>query len=235
VAVTFWHRSFTFISNKSPTWYNNFSVYYPDVCLQLNMFRTFSPHHQELNDCSGSLWFYLRIVVLVVLCSWSGRPAGLFIELTWNLSSFDIFRYLSTLQRKNVILFGIKQLKALLYWIMEVFNLFSPKTHRAKKMYLWKNESLFKYVELSSEPILKRDSNRLNAELIPICHLLALLGAHHILQVSRIRVKFLSHTRMAKKTYSRKKLIKLFLFLRFRTFSMTLLKGYVRNEIFSGN
>jgi hypothetical protein len=32
-------------------------------------------HHQELIDCSGSLWFYLRIVVKVVLCSWSGRPA----------------------------------------------------------------------------------------------------------------------------------------------------------------
>jgi hypothetical protein len=30
--------------------------------------------------------------------------------------------------------------------------------------------------------------NPLNAELNPICHLLALLGAHHILQVSRIRV-----------------------------------------------
>jgi CRISPR/Cas system-associated endoribonuclease Cas2 len=29
----------------------------------------------------------------------------------------------------------------------------------------------------------------LNAELNPICHLLALLGAHHILHVSRIRVK----------------------------------------------
>jgi len=27
------------------------------------------------------------------------------------------------------------------------------------------------------------------AELNPICHLLALLGAHHILHVSRIRVK----------------------------------------------
>jgi len=30
--------------------------------------------------------------------------------------------------------------------------------------------------------------NPLNAELYPICHLLALLGAHHILHVSRIRV-----------------------------------------------
>jgi hypothetical protein len=30
--------------------------------------------------------------------------------------------------------------------------------------------------------------NPLNAELNPICHLLALLSAHHILHVSRIRV-----------------------------------------------
>jgi hypothetical protein len=30
--------------------------------------------------------------------------------------------------------------------------------------------------------------NPLKAELNPICHLLALLGAHHILHVSRIRV-----------------------------------------------
>ena len=39
-------------------------------------FGRFHAHHQEPNDCSGSLWFYLRIVVIVVLCSWSGRPAG---------------------------------------------------------------------------------------------------------------------------------------------------------------
>ena len=31
--------------------------------------------------------------------------------------------------------------------------------------------------------------NPLYAELNPICHLLALLGAHHILHVSRIKVK----------------------------------------------
>jgi len=32
----------------------------------------FPAHHQELDDCSGSLWFYLSIVVTFVLCSWSG-------------------------------------------------------------------------------------------------------------------------------------------------------------------
>jgi len=38
--------------------------------------------------------------------------------------------------------------------------------------------------------------NPLNAELNPICPLLALLGAHHILYISRIRVnqhKFIAH------------------------------------------
>jgi hypothetical protein len=39
-------------------------------------FGRFSAHHQELSDCSGSLWFYLRIAVTVVMCSWSGQPAG---------------------------------------------------------------------------------------------------------------------------------------------------------------
>ena len=33
--------------------------------------------------------------------------------------------------------------------------------------------------------------NPLNAELNPICHMLTLLGAHHILHVSRIRVKLI--------------------------------------------
>jgi hypothetical protein len=34
--------------------------------------------------------------------------------------------------------------------------------------------------------------NPLNAELNSICHLLALLGVHHFLHVSRIRVKSLT-------------------------------------------
>jgi hypothetical protein len=35
----------------------------------------------------------------------------------------------------------------------------------------------------------KKPVNPINAELNPICHLLALLEAHHILHVSRIEVK----------------------------------------------
>jgi hypothetical protein len=39
-------------------------------------FGRFPAYHQELNNCSGILWFYLCIVLIFVLCSWSGRPAG---------------------------------------------------------------------------------------------------------------------------------------------------------------
>ena len=38
----------------------------------------------------------------------------------------------------------------------------------------------------------RRDVNPLKPELNPICYLLALLGAHHSLHVSRIRVKLLT-------------------------------------------
>jgi hypothetical protein len=60
--LTFWHRSFTFDSNKSPTWCNNFWVYYPDVCLQLNMFWAFS--------ClsSGAQWLQWQPLVLPSYC-----------------------------------------------------------------------------------------------------------------------------------------------------------------------
>ena len=50
ITFNFWHRSFTFNSNKSRTWCNNFSVYYPDFCLQLNMFRAF------FRPSSGAQW-----------------------------------------------------------------------------------------------------------------------------------------------------------------------------------
>ena len=63
-------------SNKSPTRCNSFPVYFLTFIYGSTCFGRFPTHHQELNDCSGSLWFYLRIVVTVVLFSWSGRPAG---------------------------------------------------------------------------------------------------------------------------------------------------------------
>jgi len=56
--LTFWHQSFTFNSNKSPTWCNSFSVYYPDVSLQLSMFQAFS------GPSSGAQWLQWQPLVL---------------------------------------------------------------------------------------------------------------------------------------------------------------------------
>jgi hypothetical protein len=58
LALNFWHQSFTFNSYKSPTWCSNFSVYYPDVCLQLNMFRAFS------RPSLGAQWLQWQPLVL---------------------------------------------------------------------------------------------------------------------------------------------------------------------------
>ena len=56
--------------------------------------------------------------------------------------------------------------------------------------------ALFRRITSNVEHKSTRYLNHLNAELNPIWHLLALLGAHHILRVSRIRVKlcFMSPT-----------------------------------------
>jgi hypothetical protein len=67
--LTFWHRNFTFNSNKSPTWCNNFSVYYPDVCLQLNMFRAF------FRPSPGAQWLQWQPLVLPSYRGRAGRPA----------------------------------------------------------------------------------------------------------------------------------------------------------------
>jgi hypothetical protein len=56
--LTFRHWSCTFNWNKSPTWCNSFSVYYPDVCLQLNKFRAFS------RPSSGAQWLQWQPLVL---------------------------------------------------------------------------------------------------------------------------------------------------------------------------
>jgi hypothetical protein len=50
-----------------------FKFIIPTFVYSSTCFGRFPAHHQELNDRSGSLWYYLPIVVTVVLCSWSGR------------------------------------------------------------------------------------------------------------------------------------------------------------------
>jgi len=70
LSLTFWHRSFTFNSNKSLTWWTNFSVYYPDVCLQFNTFWAFS------RPSSGIQWLQWQPLVLP---SYRGDSSAVFV------------------------------------------------------------------------------------------------------------------------------------------------------------
>jgi hypothetical protein len=56
--LSFWHRSFTLNSNKSPIWCNKFPVYDPDICLQLKKFRAFS------RPSSGAQWLQWQPLLL---------------------------------------------------------------------------------------------------------------------------------------------------------------------------
>ena len=64
----------------------------------------------------------------------------------------------------------------------------SNKVDRRKKFKKRSRDSSGKPIGLPL-PLVTGQFNPLNAELNPICYLLALLGAHHFLHVSRIRVK----------------------------------------------
>ena len=62
--------------------------------------------------------------------------------------------------------------------------------------YVWTLCALMQFVDGAElnlrgqkSKIISGHLNPLNAELNPICHLLALLGVHHFLHISRIRVK----------------------------------------------
>jgi hypothetical protein len=63
----------------------------------------------------------------------------------------------------------------------------SVKLHRCTLPKFVHSVSQNSYISVSEH--FSRLVNRLNAKLNPICHLLALLGAHFIFHVSRIRVK----------------------------------------------
>jgi len=71
------------------------------------------------------------------------------------------------------------------------------------------------------------DINPLKAELNPICHLLALLGAHHILHVSRIRVKERRGYSSFEGGSSRSHYVESWLWTRLRTCRKTLLNEWI--------
>jgi len=76
-------------------------------------------------------------------------------------------------------------------------HIFLYKLHKIKFLYMFRPSSahLQEVNDVNCtcmQPLHTCTINPLNPELNPMCYLLALLGAHHFLHVSRIRVKLLT-------------------------------------------
>jgi len=139
----------------------------------------FPAHYQELNDCSGSVWFYLRIVVTVVLCSWSGRP-----RTHHDYHQDTKVKPEAATAVIELLMMGGKTPETC--WAVN-----ERQDNKLKNCCI----RLVIYLNCTMMHGLI-NLNPLNPELNPICYLLALLGAHHFLHVSRIRVKSLTFRRL---------------------------------------
>jgi len=64
------------------------------------------------------------------------------------------------------------------FWIVKCLRVYRSRKHMTQQI-----------TKIFEEHVDYFSFNPLNIKLNPICHLLALLGTHHILHVSRIRVK----------------------------------------------
>ena len=69
-------------------------------------------------------------------------------------------------------------------------------THNNPKLSSYLSGKLLQSARKHSAVVLSVNFDPLNAELNPICYLLALLAVHHFLHVSRIRVKSLTRRQL---------------------------------------
>ena len=109
-----------------------------------------------------------------------------------SVTRFWWFNYIS---RK--VGFGFLWLPLVLWWLVSMFtkwnesvfsNTSNDKLVQKDSFHFWLTVWLSWESACASHSV-EWHLNPLNAKLNPICHLLTLLGAHHILHVSRIRVK----------------------------------------------
>ena len=99
---------------------------------------------------------------------------------------------------------NVKIFKSTCIKILSVVILFNTEEHN-KNICLWSHTIYFSVVRPPWQKVVNTsfDFNPLNAKLNRICHLLALLGAHHILHVSRIRVNIKYKTETTRKIVPR--------------------------------
>jgi len=88
------------------------------------------------------------------------------------------------------------------FWSWEFVLPAEPSLNNVNTVHILNGEiATFMYFPASTEVVCKVSVNPLKSELNPICYLLALLGGHHFLHVSRIRVKLLTLRWLMSYTY----------------------------------
>jgi hypothetical protein len=110
---------------------------------------SFSSHHQELKNCTHSIWYVPGLLATTT----SVVELELVCQIDACLSS---------------------SFTSAIFWLIRYYK--KPVTVNDDK-------------QTKDGPTWANRLNPLNVEFNPACHLLALLGAHHILHVSGIRVK----------------------------------------------
>ena len=133
-------------------------------------------------------WTWFKRTLKYIVINWSGSINNFFC-LIYNDLKHDITNALHTnlmkkspSSRKLIVVYPIKQscvgLKVCQLFLQELINGFcDDQRESSSQIHILLSKTYF---------------NSLNAELNPVCYLLALLGAHHFLHVSRIRVKSLT-------------------------------------------
>jgi hypothetical protein len=108
------------------------------------------------------------------------------------LSALQPWVSLGLLNNQPSLLFVFRLLHPLLYlrYFQVCYNIIHPSQTRSSLSPSINSLPSVIFLDIAPTSILFNPSN---AELNPICHLLTLLGDHHIFHVGRIRVKCPSH------------------------------------------
>jgi len=115
------------------------------------------------------------------LCQWQSNAVFFF-------STFCFYRYIFVTEHQLLMLWSVKlcnNLTVINYYVKRAYKVVELPNSTCPTPRHWRDVSDQPNIRI----IILEGFNPLNAELNPICHLLTLLEAHHILHVNRIRVK----------------------------------------------
>jgi hypothetical protein len=169
------------------------------MCDQLHVFGTEVLCFQKLPlllGCGGTESLSLPDVVGYLRRLWNALVFVMLPDLAISISNWESTVSCSPYQREH------PTLKDLITWDIWIFSFlcldcFPNPFPVCATFFHWPHISLLCLLLIPPPPLVpflhishpsSPQLNPLNAELNPVCHLLALLAAHHILHVSRIRV-----------------------------------------------